>query len=139
MEIPSGATLVKLSDTELTPADPQQDIRHRKVVDSAGESIGEIDDLMIDSKEKKVRFFQVASGGFLGLGARKFLIPVDAISRIDKDIVRITRTREHLAGAPDYDPKLVLDQPQLDRLYGYYGYPPFWVSGYTYPTYPFYL
>ena len=64
METPTGATLLKLSDTQLTLSDPKQDIRGRKVVDSAGQDIGEIDDLMIDNKEKKVRFLQVASGGF---------------------------------------------------------------------------
>jgi sporulation protein YlmC with PRC-barrel domain len=139
METPTGATLLKLSDTQLTLSDPKQDIRGRKVVDSAGQDIGEIDDLMIDNKEKKVRFLQVASGGFLGLGARKFLIPVDAIQRIDKEAVRISRSREHIAGAPDYDPKLVCDQGHLDQLYTYYGIAPYWMGGYMYPTYPFYL
>jgi len=139
METPQGATLLRLSDTDLELPEPQKDIRGRKVVDSAGQEIGHVDELLIDSKEKKVRFMQVASGGFLGMGAQKLLIPIDAITRIDKDAVRISRTREHVAGAPKYDPQLVADRDHLDRLYGYYGFAPYWVAGYTYPMYPFYL
>jgi sporulation protein YlmC with PRC-barrel domain len=60
------ATLVRLSDTELTVADPAADMRNRKVVDRDGEEIGEVDDLLIDAPEKRVRFLEVASGGFLG-------------------------------------------------------------------------
>jgi sporulation protein YlmC with PRC-barrel domain len=60
------AMLVRLSDTELTVADPAADMRNRKVVDRDGEEIGEVDDLLIDAPEKRVRFLEVASGGFLG-------------------------------------------------------------------------
>jgi sporulation protein YlmC with PRC-barrel domain len=139
METPASAVLLKLSDTDLTLSDPSQDIRGRKVADSHGHEIGEIDDLVIDNQEKRVRFLRVASGGFLGLGAQKFLIPIDAVTRIDKDTVQINRAREHVASAPAYDPKLVLDESHVDHLYGYWGYAPFWAAGYTYPGFPFYL
>jgi sporulation protein YlmC with PRC-barrel domain len=139
METSANVVLLKLSDTDLTLADPAQDIRDRNVVDSAGQEIGRIDDLIIDNHEKRVRFLRVATGGFLGVGAQKFLIPIDAVTRIDKNTVHINRTREHLSGAPVYDPKLVLDDTHLDRLYGYWGYPPFWTAGYTYPGFPYYL
>jgi sporulation protein YlmC with PRC-barrel domain len=108
------------------------------VVDNAGEEIGEIEDLMIDDQESKVRFLQVGSGGFLGLGEKKVLIPVDAITRIDEDHVHIDRTREHVAGGPDYDPSLVRDEGYWADTYAYYGYGPFWAAGYAYPAYPYY-
>jgi sporulation protein YlmC with PRC-barrel domain len=60
------ATLVRLSDTELTMADGADDIRGRDVVDISGEELGEVDDLLIDDGERKVRFLEVASGGFPG-------------------------------------------------------------------------
>jgi sporulation protein YlmC with PRC-barrel domain len=139
MKIPPNATLLRLSDTSLTLADDKLDIRGRKVHDANQQELGKIDDLIIDSKEKKVRFLEVSSGGFLGLGAQKFLIPIDTITRITKDMVYINRTREHVAGAPKYNPKLILEDVHLDRLYGYYGFSPYWVPGYTYPTFPYYL
>src|SRR5688572_10674912 len=101
------STLVKLRDTNLTLADRAEDIRGRDVFDTAGEEVGEVDDLFVDEQEQKVRFLQVASGGFLGLGATKFLIPVDAITRMTEDAVYISQARERLAGAPRYDPSLV--------------------------------
>lgn len=131
------AALVRLSDTDLTVADRDEDIRGRNVLDMAGEALGEVDDLLIDEREHKVRFLQVSSGGFLGLGARKFLIPVDAIMRITEDAVYISQSRERVASAPNYDPTLV-DERYLGEVYGYYGYPPYWGPGYRYPPYPYY-
>jgi CBS domain-containing protein/sporulation protein YlmC with PRC-barrel domain len=131
------ATLLRLSDTDLTLADPAEDIRGRDVRDLSGEDIGEVDDLLIDDLEHKVRFLQVASGGFLGLGATKFLIPVDAITRITVDVVYINQNRERVAGAPRYDPTLV-DERYAREVYSHYGYPPYWGVGYEYPPYPDY-
>jgi sporulation protein YlmC with PRC-barrel domain len=131
------AALVKLSDTNLTLASRAEDIRGRDVLDTAGDEIGKVDDLLIDEQEQKVRFLQVSSGGFLGLGATKFLIPVDAIMRMTEDAVYISHARERLAGAPRYDPSLV-DERYLSDVYGYYGYSPYWGPDYRYPGYPYY-
>jgi sporulation protein YlmC with PRC-barrel domain len=136
------ATLLRLSNTELTVANPAEDIRDRKVVDRDGEEIGEVDDLLIDAPEKRVRFLEVASGGFLGLGKTKFLIPVEAITRISDDTVYINQTRQHIAGAPPYDPDLIHKDAGEEGYYGdvyrHYGYPPYWGPGYIYPPFPSY-
>jgi sporulation protein YlmC with PRC-barrel domain len=138
----SNATLVRLSDSSLTVANPDEDIRGRKVVDRRGEEIGDIDDLLIDDQESKVRFMRVASGGFLGIGETKFMIPIDAVTRITDDTVQINQDRERVADAPRYDPSLVKDatwaDPYWTTNYGYYGYGPFWAPGYAYPPYPYY-
>jgi sporulation protein YlmC with PRC-barrel domain len=131
-------TLVKLGDTDLQVADPNEDVRGRKVVDRAGEDIGHVDALLVDQRDNKVRFLRVAAGGFLGIGERKFLIPVDAVTQVTPKEVRIDQTRQHLIGAPAYDPTLVYKQDYYNGLYGYYGYPPYWSPGYVYPPYPYY-
>ena len=77
--------ILRLSDSGLTPASAEQDIRGRKVIDSDRRDVGVVDELMIDDAEKKVRFLRVESGGFLGIGGRRFLVPVDAIMKIDGD------------------------------------------------------
>lgn len=132
-----STTLVKISDTDLTLADPAEDIRGLNALDMAGEELGEVDDLMIDEREQKVRFLQVTSGGFLGLGATKFLLPVEAIARITDDAVYINQSRERVAGAPGYDPTLV-DERYVRDVYSHYGYPPFWGLDDEYPAYPYY-
>lgn len=135
----STGKLVMLGDTDLTVADPREDIRGRKVLDRQGEDLGQVDGLLIDESEAKVRFLRVASGGFLGLGEQAFLLPVDAITDITRDHVRVDQTREQIAGAPAYDPELANDRDYYGSLYGYYGYGPYWGPGYVYPPYPLYL
>ena len=131
------ARLVRLSDTNLTLADPVEDIRGLKAVDAAGEELGSIDDLFIDEPDRNVRFLEISSGGFLGLGATKFLIPVDAITRIADEVVHINQSRERVAGAPQYDPTLV-EEHYVSNVYSHYGYPPYWGPDYRYPPYPYY-
>ena len=131
------ATLRRLGETGLTVSFPEEDIRGRTVLDRAGEELGTVDDLLVDDAEHKVRFLQVASGGLLGLGEQKVMIPVDAISRITDEAVQVDQGRERVAGAPHYDPSITHDTYWED-VYGYYGYGPYWTPGYTYPAYPFY-
>jgi sporulation protein YlmC with PRC-barrel domain len=131
------ATLLRLTDTGLTVASPALDIRGRKVLNKGGEELGKVDDLLIDDCEAKVRFLEIASGGFLGLGKTKVLVPVDAISGIRDDAVLINQEPERLSNAPPYQPALT-DADYLEDLYKHYGYAPYSLPGYTYPPYPVY-
>jgi sporulation protein YlmC with PRC-barrel domain len=133
-----ATTLHKLTDLNLKVADSAEDIRGHKVVDTSGEEIGKVDDLLVDGVDRKVRFLLVASGGFLGLGETTFLLPVDAITGIGDGVVRVDQTRERIAGAPRYSPDLIANEKHWNELYGYYGYSPFWSEGYNYPPYPRY-
>jgi len=130
--------LVKLGDTDLTVRDAAADVRGRTVVDRTGEEIGEVDGLLLDRQETKVRFLEVAAGGFLGLGERHFLIPVDAVTRIDDDHVHVDQERQRVVGAPAYDPALTREQTYYEDLYGHYGYAPYWGAGYAYPAHPYF-
>lgn len=130
--------LVRLSDVGETVADKDADVRGRKVIDKNGEDLGKIDALMVDDRERKVRFLEVASGGFLGLGEQKSLIPIDAITQITEHQVHIDQDKGHVAGAPHYDPELVEKMPIYADIYGYYGYLPYWGLNYAYPSYPSY-
>ena len=67
---------------------------------------------------------------------------VDAITRITDDTVYVNQTRQHITGAPPYDPDLIHRDVGQGSYYGdmyrYYNYPPYWGPGYTYPPYPYY-
>ena len=134
----SQARPTKLSDANMTISDASADVRGRTVLDKAGDEVGEVDALMIDDQESKVRFLQVSSGGFLGVGARHFLIPVDAVTRVDADHVHVDQTRDRVAGAPAYDPTVVAETDYYNDVYGYDGFAPYWGPGYVYPRYPYY-
>ena len=116
-------TLSRLRDSDKTVSGSDEDIRGRMVKDKDGQDLGKIEGLMIDDVEHKVRFMEVATGGILGFGERKSFVPVEAITRITADDVHIDRTREHVAGAPSYDPTLaIVDASYFFSLYPYYGY-----------------
>ncbi|MDQ2681824.1 MAG: PRC-barrel domain-containing protein, partial [Candidatus Eremiobacteraeota bacterium] len=120
--------LERLSDTGLILADEHQDIRDRKVVDRHGKDIGHVADLFIDEQERKVRMLVIGAGGFLGLGERHFLLPVDAVTEVTKGEVHVNVTLERIVESPVYDPSLIA-APAQDAwapYYGYYGFAPYW-------------
>jgi sporulation protein YlmC with PRC-barrel domain len=130
-------TLISLNDTDLTTASPEEDIRDRDVLDSRGDKIGHVRDLLVDEDDQKVRFFEVAHGGFLGLGEERILVPVDSITEIDDEGVHIDRDRDVVARSPAYDPEIAREIDYYDTLYGHYGVMPYWNAGYRYPAYPY--
>ncbi len=133
--VDSANTLRTLKEAGETLADPGQDIRGRDVYAKNGEKIGKVDALFVDDQESKVRFMRLETGGFLGIGERKFLIPIDAITRVDEDQVHLDQTHEKISGSPAYDPD-IMAQPEYSYyggLYNYYGYGPYWGLGYGYP------
>lgn len=130
--------LEKLNDTGLALADPSQDIRGRKVVDLQATEIGHVSDLFIDADQRKVRMLEIRAGGFLGIGDRHVLLPVDAVASVTKDSVFVNETRERLVHSPAYDPTLVEEptQSSWEPFFGYYGLSPYWGEGYMYPIFP---
>lgn len=133
MTTENTARLVRLSDSGQTVADPAEDVRGRKVYDTRGDELGEIDDLLVDTTDRKVRFLQVQHGGILGFGATASFMPVEAVARITEDAVHVNESRERVSGAPRYDPDLTDEPSYFETVYGYYGYPPFWGPGYFPP------
>ena len=141
-------TLLSLNDESLTVSDEAEDVRNYTVVDRDGEEIGKVDDLLVDETERKVRFLRIQEGGFLGIGGRQFLIPVDAVARIAEQKVHVDQKGEHVGAGPTYDPAVAAadawresayrDGGYYEGLYGHYGYTPFWAPGYAYPGFPFY-
>jgi sporulation protein YlmC with PRC-barrel domain len=118
--------LVKLGDSALSVADPAADVRGRTVLAQDGEPIGKVDDLFVDERRRRVRFLQVAAGGVLGLGERHVLLPVEAVTRVDADHVHVDQTRQRIAGAPRYDPRIEAPPDYYAGVYEWFGAAPFW-------------
>lgn len=123
--------LVTLRSSDLILADEADDVRGLTVVDARGDEIGEVDDLVVDEAERRVRFLVVASGGFLGIGETKRLVPVDAVTAVEHQ-VHVEPSRETVHGTHEFDPELE-PQPDFESVYGQYGYAPFWAPGYVGP------
>jgi len=133
-----ASELDRLSETDLILAEADQDIRNRIVIDSHGADIGKIDDLFIDRSERKVRMLQIRAGGFLRLGERHFLLPVEAITDVTAKEVYVNVTLEHVVASPPYDPKLIelTTRDLVAPYYGHFAINPYWATGYMVPRSP---
>src|ERR687894_2941494 len=78
----AGIGLVRLGDSDFVPANPEDDVRGKDVYDAEGQPIGSVKDPYIDRKEREVRFLEVSAGGFLGMGEKPLLVPVEAVVKV---------------------------------------------------------
>jgi len=122
--------LVKLSDSELVLEERTRDVRGLDVYDEDGDRIGTVEHLYADTQERKVRFLEVSAGGFLGLGDKRFLVPVEAVGEVREDGVVVDQSRQKVAESPPFDADVVPQPPYQREVYEYYGYPPFVMGPY---------
>ncbi len=105
----AGIGLVRLGDSDFVPANPEDDLRSKDVYDPEGKRVGSVEDLYIDRKEREVRFLEVGAGGFLGIGEKNYLVPVEAVVEVAEDRVTIEPGRtEKVEGPAPFDPELAV-------------------------------
>ncbi len=111
----AGIGLVRLGDSDFVTANPEDDLRGKGVHDPEGKRLGKVEDLYVDGQEREVRFLEVGVGGFLGLGEKHFLVPVEAVTEVAEGWVTIEPGRtEKVAGPAPFDTKVV-PQPVDDQ------------------------
>ncbi|MDQ3317589.1 MAG: PRC-barrel domain-containing protein [Actinomycetota bacterium] len=99
--------LVRLGDSEFVPANPEDDLRGKDVCDPHGQRMGSVEDLYVDRQEREVRFLEVGAGGFLGIGERRFLVPVEAVTRVSEDRVTVEPdTKKKMDGPAPFGTKV---------------------------------
>ena len=99
-------------------------IQGTHVVNSQGQDLGKIQDLMIDPESGRVIYAVLDFGGFLGIGDKYFAVPMQAFS-IDRSNERfmLDVTKERLENAPGFDKAnwpTSADNTFLDTVYSYY-------------------
>jgi sporulation protein YlmC with PRC-barrel domain len=100
--------LARLGDSDFVLENPEQDIRGNEVYDPKGQRIGNVDDLYIDREERAVRFLEVGDGGFLGIGEKRFLVPVESVTEVARGMVTVEVGRtEKVDGPAPFDTKVV--------------------------------
>ena len=103
----AGLGLIRLGDSDFVPANPEDDVHGKDVYDAEGQRIGSVGDLYIERKEREVRFLEVGAGGFLGMGEKRFLVPVEAVVEVTEDRVTIEPGRtEKVDGLAPFDTKV---------------------------------
>ena len=102
------------------------------VKNDAGESLGKIEELMIDLETGRIGYCVLSFGGFLGIGNKLFAVPWSAL-KVDTDekcfVLNVTKDR--LKEAPGFDKESWPDMTDRDwgmRIYGFYNVAPYWQS-----------
>jgi sporulation protein YlmC with PRC-barrel domain len=97
------------------PQNPEDDLRSKDVYHADGRRVGSVEDLYIDRHEREVRFLEVGTGGFLGIGKKRLLVPVESVTEVTQRWVTIEAGRtEKVDGAAPFDTK-VAPPPANDR------------------------
>ncbi len=118
------SNLTKLSETDLPLEESWQDIRGLDVYDIADQQIGSVEDLYVDREARQPSYLVVSAGGFLGVGKKHFLIPIEEVSRdVGEERVTILVPRDKVVNSPEFDPDVGVPNPDLQRAIGaYYGH-----------------
>ena len=114
--------LLKMSEADFPLEEPWQDIRGLDVYDVNDEQIGSVEDLYVDRDSRLPRFLEVSAGGFLGIGKKHFLIPIEEVSRdMDEDRVTVNQPRDKVVESSDFDPDDVSNPDVQRAIHAYYG------------------
>jgi sporulation protein YlmC with PRC-barrel domain len=102
------------------------------VVNSKGEDLGKIKELMIDLQFGRIGFVILDFGRLFGLGHKYFVVPWDALSthyRENRFHLNIPReVYENADGFGQDDLPNMSDRAWGERIYTFYGYRPYWVD-----------
>ncbi len=93
------------------PRPPQRELRQRGVFDSGDRLIGHVGNIYVDDGEN-FRFVDVAIGGFMGLGKKHHLVPIEAIAEEEPgSSITLTVDRQTVQSAPTLgDPHTAPDE-----------------------------
>ena len=100
------------------------------VVNAQGETVGEIEDIMLDVRAGRIAYAVMSVGGFLGIGEKYFAIPWHAFT-MDTDNHRfiLDVDKERLKNAPGFDkdrwPSMA-DPRWANEVHAYYGTRAYW-------------
>jgi hypothetical protein len=81
------------------PRPPQRELRQRGVFDCGDRLIGHVENIYVD-EEGTFRFVDVAMGGFMGIGKKHHLLPVEAIAEEEPGSITLTVDRQTVHSAP---------------------------------------
>lgn len=101
-----------------------------KVINSQGEDLGKIEEIMLDLENGCVSYAVLSFGGILGIGDKLFAVPWNAMKlNTDKKAFILDVDKERLRNAPGFDKDNWPERPDtqwLESVYSYYDTKPYW-------------
>jgi len=98
------------------------------VLDSGGDIVGSIADLMVDLERGRLAYAVVATGGFVGVGEKLFAVPWCALKDAGRHFV-LQGSRAALESGPSFDPDHWPMTPGAwwhERVHAHYRLRPYW-------------
>lgn len=101
-----------------------------KVINRSGETLGDIDEIMLDVPRGRIAYAVMSAGGVLGVGEKLFAIPWQAlVLDTDRHCFVLDVPKERFKDAPGFDkdhwPEQADEQWHRD-LHAYYGAAVYW-------------
>jgi hypothetical protein len=104
------------------PRPPHQELRQKSVFDSGDRHFGDVANLYVDG-DRNLHFVDVVTGGFMGLGKKHHLVPVEAITEESPGSVTLGVDQGTVENAPTLSNPHVGPDDELQRAtrehYGY--------------------
>ena len=101
------------------------DMRGMPVMDSKGEKIGKIGDMLVDTETGRITYVMLESGGVFGVGGEKYPVPWQAVQTgPDKQGLQVNFTAEEMKNAPKGGQVTSMDQART--IHEFYGVSPHW-------------
>jgi hypothetical protein len=122
-------SVIRLEQYEY-PAPPQRELRGKSVLDSSGRYLGYVANLYVDEDERQLRFVDVLTRGFLGLGRTHHLVPIEALIPAEEALrlgiwgaIELQVERETVERSPTFPNPLAGPDPEFEEaIRQYYGY-----------------
>src|SRR5215217_6561976 len=108
--------LIKLRDSDLPRDANARALLDHYVYDRDEEKIGMVKDLYLDEENKDVRFLDVGAGGFLGLGEKHYMVPIEAVTDTG-GVVTIEQSREKGEGSLELNTNCVSEDAYQQEVY----------------------
>jgi len=141
-----GETGSKSAEGERINAFMVDKIISSKVINLKGETLGKIEDLVVDIDTGRILYAVLDSGGFLGIGSKLFPVPWESLAALPSEgIFFLNQSKEQMEKAPAFDKKNLPDVGDLrwgGGIFKHYGVPGYEQRGpigmgygYGYPGY----
>ena len=98
-----------------------------KVINVKGETLGKIEDLVVDIDTGRIVYAVLESGGFLGIGDKLFPVPWESLAALPSEgIFFLNQSKEQMEKAPAFDKKNLPDMADMhwgEGIFKHYGGP----------------
>ena len=98
-----------------------------KVINVKGETLGKIEDLVVDIDTGRIVYAVLESGGFLGIGDKLFPVPWESLAALPSEgIFFLNQSKEQMEKAPAFDKKNLPNMGDMhwgEDIFKHYGAP----------------